>query len=210
MAETDWEGHYREGRTPWDKGAPSPALREFLAVEPIFGRILVPGCGLGHDVRALAAAHPEAWVVGLDIAPTAILAAKELGVPERVEFREGDLFSAGEAWNQAFDWVWEHTCFCAISPELRDAYVAAVHTVLRPGGRLAGVFYLDPYDGEHRPEHGRPPFGCGIEELKERFGPRFELDAGRVPARAYPGREGREWLVGMRRREESAKAREAE
>ena len=52
---TDWEDHYRTGDMPWDKGAPSPGLVDFLTSEPVRGRVLVPGCGLGYDVRALAA-----------------------------------------------------------------------------------------------------------------------------------------------------------
>lgn len=200
MAATEWEEHYRAGWMPWDKGEPSPALEEWLSGESVSGMVLVPGCGLGHDARAIAKLQPEARVIGLDIAPSAVAAANGLG---GAEFRIGDLFALGEEWSGKFDWVWEHTCFCAIDPERRDAYVAAVHAVLRPGGRLAGVFFVDPYDAEHRPEDGVPPFGCGIEELEHRFGGHFEVGPGRVPARAYPGREGREWLVVMHRRQES-------
>ena len=28
---TDWEAQYQKGETPWDKGAPSPGLVDFLA-----------------------------------------------------------------------------------------------------------------------------------------------------------------------------------
>ena len=46
---TDWEAHYQQGDMPWEKGAPSPGLVDFLASEPVPGRVLVPGCGAGHD-----------------------------------------------------------------------------------------------------------------------------------------------------------------
>ena len=49
---TDWEDHYRRGETPWEKGAPSPGLMDDLAVHPVRGRVLVPGCGFGR-VRAM-------------------------------------------------------------------------------------------------------------------------------------------------------------
>ena len=61
-----------------------------------------------------------------------------------------------------FDWVWEHTCFCAISPSLRQAYARAVASALRPGGEFLAVFYLDP--GYSSPDEG-PPFGVSKEEL---------------------------------------------
>ena len=63
---TDWEANYQTNETPWEKGAPSPGLVEFLRTDPIHGRVLVPGCGFGHDARALAATADE--VVGIDSA----------------------------------------------------------------------------------------------------------------------------------------------
>src|SRR6185436_510590 len=71
---TDWESRYRSGDMPWEKGAAHPALIAFLKSNPVHGRVLVPGCGLGHDVRALAATADE--VVGLDLAPSAVRVAK--------------------------------------------------------------------------------------------------------------------------------------
>jgi methyl halide transferase len=38
----------------------------------LHGNILVPGCGSGHDARAIAAASQTAQVVGIDIAPSAL------------------------------------------------------------------------------------------------------------------------------------------
>lgn len=66
----DWNAAYEDDDTPWDKGIAAPPLRAFLAKHPIRGRVLVPGCGLGHDVRLLA--EQGASVVGLDIVPKAV------------------------------------------------------------------------------------------------------------------------------------------
>ena len=186
---TDWEDHYRRGETPWEKGAASPGLVDFLATEPVRGRVLVPGCGLGHDVRALAATAQE--VVGIDIAPSAIVSAEaypRVGV-ERYEL--ADLFALPPHLRGTFDWVWEHTCFCAIDPSQRSDYVEAVAGALTPGGKLLAVFYLDP--GNDSPDEG-PPFEVSIPELDRLFLPRFRLEREWLPQRAYPGREGREWM----------------
>lgn len=194
-ASTDWEQHYRDQDTPWDKGAPSPALMEYLEDEAPTGKILVPGCGAGHDVRALTKASREAEVVGLDIAPSAVAKAQAIPTVGKESYMAADLFNLPADMRGAFDWVFEHTCFCAIDPSLRDAYVEAVHGALRSGGQLLGVFYLDPYDEEHRPEDERPPFGCELPELLDRFSSRFEVGDYWMPEQTYPGREDRELMM---------------
>ncbi len=191
MAEsaTDWEAHYQSGDTPWEKGAASPALLEALARVSLRGRILVPGCGLGHDARALAAAGAE--VVGIDIAPSAIAAARANPGVAKERYELADLFALPAAMRSAFDWVWEHTCYCALPPAQRSDYVRAVAGALRPGGELLGVFYLDP--GQPLPTDG-PPFETTLSELDARFSPHFTLIEEWLPTKAYPGREGREWM----------------
>jgi SAM-dependent methyltransferase len=101
----------------------------------------------------------------------------------------GDLFELkGE-----FDAVVEHTCLCALPPEWREKYREAVASLLKPGGKLIGVFFINP---EMDPGETGPPFGISEVELKALMAPRFELVESYVPASAYPGREGRE-MVGV-------------
>ena len=185
---------------PWDKGQAAPPLLEYLERhEPPVGRILVPGCGLGHDVRALAQASPGSEVIGLDISPTAVSKAKEMAAVGRETYVEGDLFALPEEWSGSFDAFWEHTCFCAIDPGMRDAYVAAVTGLLRPGGIFFAVFYLDPYDDEHQAGDG-PPHGVTAEELDARFGRDFVIEDRWTPTRSYAGREGCEEVRRYRRK----------
>jgi methyl halide transferase len=192
---TDWEAQYQKGEMPWEKGAPCPGLVDFLAENRVAGRVLVPGCGLGHDVRVLAAQGAE--VIGLDIAPSAVEAASKIPAAAGERYELGNLFDLPASMRGAFDWVWEHTCFCAIDPSMREAYVEAVHTALKPGGHLLAIFYLDP--GNDSPDEG-PPFEVSIAELNRLFLSRFELLREWLPAHAYPGREGREWMRVLRRR----------
>jgi SAM-dependent methyltransferase len=186
---TDWEAQYQRGETPWDKGAPHPALLDFLRTEKIAGRVLVPGCGTGHDVRALAAHGAEA--IGLDLAAGAIAKAESFPRAGREHYVQGDLFALPAGMCGAFDWVFEHTCFCAIDPGRRGEYVRAVHAALRPGGRLLAIFYLDP--GNDSPEEG-PPFESTLGEIDRLFSPLFTLAREWPPASTYPHREGREWM----------------
>jgi SAM-dependent methyltransferase len=184
---TDWESHYRTGDMPWEKGAAHPALIAFLKTNPVHGRVLVPGCGTGHDVRALAATADE--VVGLDLAPSAVAAAKKQPPVGGERYVLGDLFALPPSLCGVFDVVFEHTCFCAIPPERRADYVEAVAAALKPGGHLLAVFYLDP--GLDPGESG-PPFGVTRAELDALFGSRFTLVLEWSPPATYPGRDSRE------------------
>ncbi len=191
---TDWEAQYQKNETPWDKGAPSPGLLDILNAESINGSVLVAGCGAGHDVRALA--EQGAHVVGLDIAPSGIQAAESYPLTGRERYLCGDLFALPADLRGAFDWVWEHTCFCAIDPSQRLAYVESIHGALKPHGRVLAVFYLDP--GNDTPGEG-PPFEVTVPELDRLFLSKFILLREWLPTRAYPGRENREWMRLMQR-----------
>jgi SAM-dependent methyltransferase len=154
------------------------------------GPVLVPGCGTGHDVRALADFGVPTH--GLDLSETAVKRARSFPCADAASYEVGDFLDPAWRAGRSFAAIWEHTCFCAIHPCRRADYARAAAEVLPAGGFLAGVFYLRPFDPG---ESGQgPPFGVSVEELEKTFLPWFERVDGRVPRRAYPGREGREWL----------------
>jgi len=194
----DWEARYRAGDIPWDEGYAAPGLTEFLARHPILGQILVPGSGPGHDVRALAEQGDGARVLGLDLSPTAVRLAESFARAGGEVYEKGDLFDLPPSWSQRFDWVVEHTCFCAIPREARPGYVHAIERVLKPGGRYFAIFYLNP------PSPQGPPHGVTSEEIERLFEPGFRLLEQWVPAGAFEGREGRE-LCQVRQKVDRAK-----
>jgi methyl halide transferase len=201
MPETDWESLYRAHETPWEKGAPAPALLDWLAQRgPLLGEVLVPGCGFGHDVRAIARVGGEkSSVIGLDIAPSALSQARAFPPAATESYLELDLFRLPADLHGRFDWVFEHTCFCAIAPGQRANYVRSISDALRPNGSLLAIFYLNPWDPGEGPPGGGPPFGVTIAELDEHFGPLFSPAEQYVPMVAYPGREGRELVRLMKK-----------
>ncbi len=188
---TNWEQAYQENFTPWDKGMASPPLVEWFSHNKITGRVLVPGCGVGHDVAHLVSLGIDA--IGLDIAPTAIERAKSTYPKHTRRFVLGDLFELKDS----LDAVVEHTCLCALPPEWRARYRDAVVSLLKPGGLLIGIWFVNP---EMDPGETGPPFGISPDELAELFSPRFDIVESRTPYVAYPGREGRELLRVMKLR----------
>ena len=195
---TDWDSRYKAGEMPWEKGHAAPPLMEAMEIleSAIWGSgpILVPGCGYGHDVRALEALGVP--VLGMDLSETAIAKAQKFPSAGLSSFKVGD-FLDGEMDSTQFSALWEHTCYCAIHPSERDRYAMSAAKCIRSGGLLAGVFFLNPFDPEDCSEG--PPFPATQEEIIARFAPWFEWVDGWVPCRAYPGRENREWLGIFRR-----------
>ena len=188
QTQTDWDAAYQRRETPWEKGKPHPALVDFLAKNgPLEGEIFVPGCGSGQDVRALSTTANH--VIGIDFAQRAITKAKARRRVAKEEYLLADLFALSSELDGQFDWVFEHTCFCAIDPGRRTDYVRTVVRLLKPGGKLLAIFFINP---DHDEEG--PPYRVSRTELKEFFGKYFAVEQEWVPMRTHPGREQRELM----------------
>jgi methyl halide transferase len=201
QTQTDWEAAYQRRETPWEKGRPHPALVDFLVENgPLEGEIFVPGCGSGHDVRALTTANNH--VVGVDLAPFAIQKAKARRRIAHEEYLRADLFDLLAAFDGQFDWIFEHTCFCAIDPERREEYVKTIVRLLKPSGRLLAIFFINP---DH--DEDGPPYRVSRSELAEYFGNFFTVEREWIPERTHPGRERRELMRVLARPEGRVSAR---
>lgn len=190
----NWDKHYRAEDTPWDHGEPAPPLREYLRMHRIEGKVLVPGCGTGHDVRLLASQGAE--VIGLDIAPGAIHKAEALPRQSREQYVLGDILNLPGHCIGAFDWVFEHTCLCALEPPQRSAYVEGVHEALKGNAQLLAIFYcvVEDYDGEG------PPHPISPEGIDALFAGKFETLSAWTPEDTYPSRAGGKEQMRLMRR----------
>lgn len=192
MSQEYWEHRYQTNDMRWEKGEPSPGLVDFLAAHPELprGTVCVPGCGTGHDVRAWAKAGFDAR--GFDLAPSAMRLAREKTEAAGLKCQFELVNFLTDEPPQKFDWLFEHTLFCAVNPGDRDEYVRAVLRWLKPGGQYLAVNYFIP-------DEDGPPFGTNRDEQWQRFSPHFELIEEWVP-RSYPNRTGLERMFWWRRR----------
>jgi len=190
----DWDACYQKGEVFWDKGAPAPAMKQYLERHEVRGHALVPGCGRGHEV-ALAVAH-GLDATGLDIAPTGVAEARALYPQLAERFVTGNLFDPPEEMRGAYDVVLEHTCMSALPPSLRADYRRGIDLTLRRGGLLIGVWFINP---ALDPGEEGPPYPFSVADLTALFAEGYEIVEDYVPDLAFPGREGREQVRVLRR-----------
>jgi SAM-dependent methyltransferase len=186
-----WDELYRLGQDSWELGRAAPPLARWFTLNPPRGKkVLVIGAGRGNEARFLA--HLGAQVTAIDISEEAVTSMKALAAVENLtlEMRTQDLFTLGKG---DYDYVVEHTCFCAVDPERRDEFVGVVADALKPGGELVGLFY----------DHGRPggpPFTTDLDELQRRFAARFEWISDERPPDSVAARQGQEILVRLKKK----------
>lgn len=159
-----WDVRYTKGETPWDFHGVPAALKEFLKTSQA-ATVLIPGCGSGYEVRAF---HDAGWsVTAIDFSAVVVERARaELGtLASRVV--QGDFFKHDFS-SQLFDVIYERTFLCALPPDLWPAYVKRMAQLLRPGGKLVGIFF---YGQQSDP----PPYPLNDEKASALFGERFSL-----------------------------------
>lgn len=188
-----WENRYQEGTDRWDLGQPAPPFATLLDSPdaPTPGRMAVLGSGRGHD--ALLFARHGFEVIGFDFATSAIEAANQAAQAQHLtaEFLQRDIFALEAEFAQSFDYVLEHTCFCAILPTQREAYVQLVASLLRPAGELIGLFWAHS-------RSGGPPFGTTAEEILQWFSFQFEVVSFTQPSNSTASRKDEEYLARFR------------
>jgi SAM-dependent methyltransferase len=163
-----WQARFESDATPWDRGAPHPWLVDAVdggALAPC--RLLVPGCGSGHEVAFLARRGFD--VTGLDYAPAAVARARErLAGAGDVAGRADVVLADALQWRppRPFDAIHEQTCLCALHPDRWMDYAAQLHRWLVPGGRLVAMVVQVPRDGAARGLIEGPPYHCDINAVR--------------------------------------------
>lgn len=127
-------------RVPWANLAPHPLTLTFVEAtgKELKGtKILDVGCGLGDNAECFA--RTGAAVTAFDVVEAAVAWAKQRFPTSKVDYVQGDLFALPEDWRHGFDLVHECYTLQALPPELSPKALAALGSLLAPGGKLLMV-----------------------------------------------------------------------
>lgn len=183
-----WTNIYQTEVPGWELEAPSPVLVSSLPqLKLMKSRVLVLGCGSGNDAAYFA--ERGHIVTGVDFSHEAIARAKKkYGHIETLTFVEADVFKLPTKWNESFDLIFEHTCFCAINPNRRNEMVNVWRRLLAPEGFLLGIFFV-------MPKQIGPPYGGSEWELEQRLKKQFRFLYWTRTPNSKPERLGKELLI---------------
>ncbi|MCM8541568.1 MAG: TPMT family class I SAM-dependent methyltransferase [Lentisphaeraceae bacterium] len=190
-----WEAIYQAGDAGWDIGKPAPPFQTLLEKPPEWlkpAKLICFGAGAGHDSNFFAEKGFE--VTAADFAPSAIKAIEKYADSNNLlTALECDILSLPIEHQKKFEYVLEHTCFCALPIDNRKEYVKAAKKALKPGGILFGLFYrFDP------PDEKGPPFHTSEEEIKGLFSDDFEFIEWSTPKNSHRKRQNRERFIAMK------------
>lgn len=189
-----WGQIYQTEENPgWNLNEPAEAFKDMLPrLKLPKSRILVLGCGEGHDAAFFARAGHV--VTAVDFSAEAIARGRQkYGELTNLTFEKINVFDLPQDWNYSFDLVVEHTCFCAIPPDQREDLVQVYRRVLHEEGQLMGVFYT-------MEKRSGPPYGATEWEIRKRTKNHFQyLFWGRL-RNSIERRMGRELFVLAKKR----------
>ena len=193
-----WEEKYISGHMPWDIGQVAPAFINYFTSHceqsKAMTQFAVLGCGRGHDAFYIAKLNENFEVYGFDFVEGAIQYCKKIKQKEKltnIDFYQVNFFelTKNKNWKNHFDYVIEHTSLAAIDPNKRKEYVQLVKFLLKPNGKLVGLFFV------RLKEAGGPPFGIAPEEVRELFKEVFkEVEELHPEPCLHTNLKGEEWL----------------
>lgn len=186
LSESFWDSRYRNQDTGWDLGEVSlPIKTYFDQLKDTSLKILIPGAGNSYEAEYLFLNGFKNVCIA-DLSKTALDNFKNR-VPSfpSANLRHTNVFDMKET----FDIIIEQTFFCALNPNLREAYAKKMHSLLNPNGKLVGLLFDKPLFTE------RPPFGGSKAAYITYFIPYFELDIFETSYNSVASREDSELFI---------------
>jgi SAM-dependent methyltransferase len=181
-----WDRRFAEGDTPWDRGAANPQLGIWLATGALKPcRILVPGCGSGHEVAVLAHAGFDA--TALDYSPEAVARTRKRLEAEGLKATVVEADALAWQPGKPFDAIYEQTCLCALYPDQWRDYADQLHRWLAPSGKLFALFVQLLRPGAAEGAIEGPPYHCDIHAMRALFPePRWVWPKPPYPRTSHP------------------------
>lgn len=183
-----WQAKYLKNATGWDLGEVSPPLKTYFdSIEDKSIKILIPGAGNAYEAEYLySIGFKNVYIV--EWAPLAVENfTKRFPIFPKGNILIDDFFNVRDE----FDLIIEQTFFCALTPDLRNAYVNKMHELLKPNGLLVGLlFQVDFKEG--------PPFGGNETMYRKLFVDKFEIIEMATALNSIQPRQGNELFVKMK------------
>lgn len=149
-----WNSLYLKDETPWEFEGIPDNLKEFLKMQGKGAKVLLPGCGSGHEIKAFAEAGYE--VTAIDFAPFAVDRARRMVGPELAKrVLLGDFFQH-DFPGESFDLVYERAFACSLPPDRRAAYRDRLAQLVKYRGLLIGYYYYNQPVLDAGPPYGFP------------------------------------------------------
>lgn len=183
-----WTERYFSGKMGWDIGYASPPLVQYLdQIENKDIRVLIPGAGSGYEaVYSWRSGFADTHILDFSNEPLERFKSSISGFPVEQVHQEDFFKHSGK-----YDLILEQTFFCALDPTLREDYAKKMKELLKPGGKLAGVWFDRKFDFDG------PPFGAGAAEYKALFEKYFEVKTSGRCYNSIPERVGSEVFMIM-------------
>lgn len=186
-----WSERYKYQLTGWDAGTITTPLKKYIdQLEDNSIRILIPGCGYGHEVKYL---YDQGFinVVVIDFINEPVNGlrsyCKSWG---NSQFLVGDFFDhTGE-----YDLILEQTFFSSIDTSKRADYARKCFDLLNDEGKLVGLLFNIQFPGDV------PPFGGTKAEYAGYFNPYFELNVFEQSYNSIKPRRGNELFINLKKR----------
>ena len=161
-----WENRYLNEDTAWDLDQISKPIKEYIdQLENKKIKILIPGAGNSYEAEYL-------WNIGFKNVYVLDIAKKPIdNLIKRVShfpYKNCLVLDFFEL-KSSFDLIIEQTFFCALNPSLRNKYVSKTSDLLKPNGKLIGLFFDFPLT-----EIG-PPYGGEKSIYKNYFTTSFKI-----------------------------------
>lgn len=158
-----WSNRYQSNQTGWDIGEISTPIKAYFdQVSNKEVKILIPGCGNGHEAEYLfEQGFINVHILDLAEEPLRQFQIRNPKFPKSHIHQEDFFGHTGE-----YDIIVEQTMFCAIDPVLRQKYADKVLDILKPKGKLIGVLF-------NREFESGPPYGGTKEEYLTYFEQQF-------------------------------------
>ncbi len=164
-----WEERYALEQTGWDVGYAATPLKTYIdQLEDKSLRILLPGAGHAYEAEYLwKKGFQNVYIADIAAAPLQAFAQRVPGFPPE-QLLHQDFF----ALQECFDLIIEQTFFCSFYPsvENRSRYAEQMYRLLKPGGKLVGLWFCFPLDLQR----GRPPYGGSRQEYLTYLKPWFK------------------------------------